>query len=74
MRTTTRFVGVAVALLAGACHEIPQDAHKSFAGKAERELYHSSRFGDDKARFEKTLDDRTRTQNECVRMSDCKSP
>jgi len=52
-----------VALLAGACHEIPQDAHKSFAGKAERELYHSSRFGGDKASFEKTLDDRTRSRD-----------
>lgn len=74
MRTTTRFVGAAVALLASACHEIPQDAHKSFAGKVEREFYDSSRFSGDKARFEKALADRTRTQNECVRMSDCKNP
>jgi hypothetical protein len=63
----------AAALLAAACHEIPQDAHKSFAGKAERDLSVGSKFGDE-ARFEKALADRARSQNEYVRMGDDKAP
>jgi hypothetical protein len=68
------FFFAAAALLACACHEIPQDTHKSFAGNAQRELYDGSRFGGDEARFEKALAARARTQNEYVRMGDDKSP
>jgi hypothetical protein len=64
----------AAALLACACHEIPQEAHKPFAAKAERELYDGSRFGGNKARFEKALAARARSQNEYFRMGDDKSP
>jgi hypothetical protein len=63
----------AAALAAVACHEIPQDAHKSFAGKAEREVYDPSRFGNE-AKFDQALDARARTQNEYVRMGERKAP
>jgi hypothetical protein len=63
----------AAALLAGACHEIPQDAAKPFAGKDETALYDSARFKDDKAAFEKALASRAQKQNEYVRMDDDKT-
>jgi hypothetical protein len=49
----------AAAILMGACHEIPQDATKSFAGKAQTHL------ADPKA-----LASRAQGQNEYVRMGD----
>ena len=60
----------AAALVAAACHEIPQDAQKPFAGKAERELDQGGRFGGDDAKFEKALAARAQSQNEYVRMGD----
>jgi hypothetical protein len=58
----------ATLLLAGACHEIPQDARKSFAPRQETELYHSSRFNNSKATFDKALAARAQTQNEYLRV------
>ena len=63
-------LALAAALLAAACHEIPQDTHKSFAGKAERALDQGSRFGGDNAKFEKALAARAQNENEYVRMGD----
>jgi hypothetical protein len=67
------FFLAAAALLAVACHEIPQDAHKPFAGKAERDLYVGGKFGGE-AGFEKALAARSRSQNEYIRMGDYKTP
>ena len=64
----------AAALLVGACHEIPQDAHKSFAGKAERDLAGGNQFAGDEVKFEKALAARARSQNEYIRMGDYKAP
>ncbi len=71
---TRIFFLAAAALVAGACHEVPQDAHKPFAGKAERDLYVGGNFGGDKATYEKALASRARSQNEYVRMGNRKSP
>jgi starvation-inducible outer membrane lipoprotein len=52
-------LAAAALLLAAACHEIPQEATKSFAGKSETHL-------DDP----KALAARAQGQNEYVRMGD----
>ena len=57
-------------MLAAACHEIPQDARKSFAGEAETKAYTGARFNGDKALFEKTLAKRADTQNEYLSTGD----
>jgi hypothetical protein len=58
---------VAAALALAACHEIPQDARKSFAGEAETKAYTGARFNGDRALYEKTLAERADTQNEYLR-------
>jgi len=68
------FIAAATVLLVGACHETPQNAVKSFAGKEETQLYHDSSFKGDKVRFEKALAARAQKQNEYVRMGDAKAP
>jgi hypothetical protein len=62
----------AIVLLAGACHEIPQDATKPYAGKATQ-LYDGNPFNGDEVRFEKALAARAQGQNEYVRMGDATS-
>ena len=57
----------ALAILAAACNEIPQDARKPFAGEAETRAYTGSRFNGDRALYEKTLAERAHTQNEYLR-------
>jgi len=54
---------VAGALLA-ACHEIPQDAAKPYAGKEDTKAYAGDRFKGDKAKFEQTLAERANYQND----------
>ena len=63
------FVLVAALGLA-ACHEIPQDAPKPYAGKEDTKAYAGDRFNGDKAKFEKALADRAQKQNEYLRMPD----
>ena len=60
----------AAALALAACHEIPQDAAKSFAGKRETKLYVGAKFNGDRALYEKTLAERADTQNEYLRTGD----
>jgi hypothetical protein len=61
----------AVALLA-ACHEIPQNAAKPYAGKEDVKPYAGDRFKGDKARFEQTLAERSNYQNEYLRTGEAK--
>ena len=69
-----RAAAVTVAALAlVSCGEIPQDAPKPYAGKADTQPYASDAFKGDKARYEKTLADRANYQNEYVRTRGVKS-
>jgi len=61
---------VAAALALAACHEIPQDAPKSFAAKADDKAYASNLFNGDKGKFEAALAARAQKQDERVRMAD----
>ena len=63
---------VAAALLAAACHEIPQDAAKPYAGKEDTKAYAGDRFKGDKAKYEQTLAERSNYQNEYLRTGDAK--
>ena len=62
------FVALAVGL--AACHEIPQDAAKPYAGKEDTKAYAGDRFNGDKAKFEKALADRAQNENEYIRTGD----
>jgi len=62
----------AAVLVLAACHEIPQDAAKSFAGKGEVQLYAGDVFKGDKAKFEQQLAHRADAQNEYLRTKDAK--
>ncbi len=73
MRRETRDVGVLLlvaALALAACHEIPQDAAKPYAGKEDTKAYAGDRFNGDKAKFEKALADRAQNENEYIRTGD----
>jgi len=59
-----------IAIVAGtlaACHEIPQDAAKPYAGKEDTKPYAGDRFKGDKAKFEQTLAERANFQDESYR-------
>jgi len=58
---------IAAAALCAACHEIPQDAAKPYAGKEDTKAYASDKFKGDKAAYEQALAQRAQTQNEYVR-------
>jgi hypothetical protein len=60
------------ALALCACHEIPQDAPKPYAGKEDTKAYAGDRFKGDKTLYEKALADRAKTQNEYLRTGDAK--
>ena len=60
------------ALALAACHEIPQDAAKPYAGKEDTKPYAGDRFKGDKAKFEQTLAERSNYQNEYLRTGDAK--
>ena len=64
---------LAAALALGACHEIPQDAVKPYAGKDDTKAYAGDLFKGDKAKYEKALADRANTQNEYLRTGDVKA-
>lgn len=59
-----------IALALGACHEIPQDAPKPYAGKEDTKAYAGDLFKGDKGAYEKALAARAQNQNEYVRMPD----
>lgn len=61
---------VAAALALGACHEIPQDAPKSYAGKEDTKAYAGDRFKGDKQKYEQALAERAKYQNEYIRTGD----
>jgi hypothetical protein len=63
-------LGVAGAL--AACHEIPQDAPKPYAGKDDTKAYAGDLFKGDKQRYEQTLAKRADFQNEYLRTKDGK--
>jgi hypothetical protein len=67
----SRALAVAAAALAlAACHEIPQDAAKPYAGKEDTKAYAGDLFKGDKDKFEKTLAARAQSQNEYIRTGD----
>ena len=64
---------LAIAALAlAACHEIPQDAPKPYAGKEDVKPYAGDMFKGDKAKFEQELAQRANYQNEYLRTGDAK--
>ena len=63
----------AAALALGGCHEIPQDAPKSYAGKEDTKAYAGDAFKGDKDKYEKTLAKRAEYQNEYARTGDAKT-
>ena len=65
-------VALAAALAASACHEIPQDARKPFAGKEDVQPYVGSRFNGDKQKFEQALAQRAQFENEYLRTGESK--
>ena len=62
------FIGAAAWVVLAACHEIPQDARKPFAGASETRLYDAAPFDGDKARHEETMAARAQHQDEYLRM------
>jgi len=60
------------ALLLAACHEIPQDAPKPYAGKEDVKPYAGDLFKGDKAKFEQALAQRSQYQNEYLRTGAAK--
>jgi hypothetical protein len=65
---------VLAAALAAGCHEIPQDAPKSYAGKDDVKPYAGDLFKGDKQKFEQALDKRALNQNEYVHIGDLGAP
>jgi hypothetical protein len=61
---------VLATLALAACHEKPQDAPKSYAGKADDRAYAGALFNGDKTKFEAALAARAQKQNEYLRMAD----
>lgn len=62
MIRATLLAACAVAL--AACHEIPQDAPKSYAGKEDTKAYAGGLFKGDKEKYEKALAARAQAQND----------
>ena len=50
-----------------ACHEIPQDAPKPYAGKEDVKPYAGDLFKGDKAKFEQALAERAQSMNDYQR-------
>ena len=72
MRTTALLTSVVCATFACglvACGEIDQTAktEKVYAGKKDEHAYDNKLFGNDKQKWEATLAQRSRTQNEYLR-------
>ena len=58
---------MAAAMALAACHEIPQDAAKPYAGREDTKAYAGDLFKGDKDKYEKALAARAQTQNEYIR-------
>ena len=69
----SRLAIVIAALAVAACHEIPQDAAKPYAGKEDTKAYAGDLFKGDKARYEAALAKRADNMNEYVRTGDAKT-
>jgi len=63
---------LAAGLMLAACHEIPQDAPKPYAGKEDVKPYAGDLFKGDKAKFDQTLAQRSTYQNEYLRVGEDK--
>jgi hypothetical protein len=61
---------LAAAIALAACHEIPQDAAKPYAGKEDTKAYAGDLFKGDKDKYEKALAQRAQSQNEYIRTGD----
>ena len=68
MRRALAITVAAVGL--AACHEIPQDAAKPYAGKEDTKAYAGDLFKGDKDKYEKALAERAQSQNEYIRTGD----
>ena len=60
-------LAIVAAAFVAACNEIPQDAAKPYAGKEDTKPYAGDRFKGDKARYEQTLAERAKFQDETTR-------
>lgn len=58
---------LAAAMVLAACHEIPQEPGKVYAGKEDTKAYAGDLFKGDKDKYEKTLALRAQTQDEYLR-------
>ena len=63
----SRWLAFAGALGLVACGEIPQDAPKPYAGKADTQAYADDRWKGDKGKYEKALADRAKFQDDYQR-------
>jgi hypothetical protein len=66
-------VALSAALVLAACHEIPQDAAKPYAGKEDVKPYAGDRFKGDKQKFEAALTERANQSNEYLRTGGAKN-
>jgi len=64
---------VAAGLFLAACNEISQDAPKPYAGKEDTKAYASDTFKGDKQKYEQTLAERAKYQDEYQRTGDAKT-
>ena len=64
---------VAAGLALAACNEIPQDAPKPYAGKEDTKAYASDTFKGDKQKYEQTLAERAKHQDEYLRSGGAKT-
>jgi hypothetical protein len=62
---TLAILGAALAL--AACHEIPQEPGKVYAGKEDTKAYAGDMFKGDKDKYEKALALRAQSQDEYMR-------
>ncbi len=69
----TLLIAVLAAGMLAACHEIPQDAPKSYAGKEDVKPYAGDLFKGDKAKFEQALAERAQNQNDYQKVGDAGS-
>ena len=69
---TMLMVAAVAGLALAACHEIPQDAPKPYAGKEDVKPYAGDRFKGDKQKFEQALAERADNENEYLRTHDAK--
>jgi hypothetical protein len=71
MKTATLMIAAASLALA-ACHEIPQDKAKPYAGKEDVKPYAGDLFKGDKQKFEMALVERADPSNEYLRTGAAK--